>query len=48
MLLERMARDELVTEHLATHVMSLDEGPKGYDYFKNKKDNCVRAVFVPD
>ncbi|HEV7825618.1 MAG TPA: zinc-dependent alcohol dehydrogenase [Actinomadura sp.] len=48
MLLERMARDELVTEHLATHVMPLDEGPKGYDYFKNKKDNCVRAVFLPN
>jgi threonine dehydrogenase-like Zn-dependent dehydrogenase len=47
MLLERMAAGELKTEHLATHVMPLDEGPKGYDIFKNKKDNCVRAVFRP-
>jgi threonine dehydrogenase-like Zn-dependent dehydrogenase len=47
MLLERMARDELKTEHLATHTMSLDEGPRGYDMFKNKTDNCVRAVFRP-
>jgi hypothetical protein len=25
----------------------LDEGPQGYDLFKNKKDGCVRAVFQP-
>ncbi|SDY80359.1 Threonine dehydrogenase [Micromonospora pattaloongensis] len=47
MLLERMARDELITEHLATHVMPLSEAPRGYDLFKNKKEDCVRAVFTP-
>ena len=47
MLLERMARGELKTAHLATHPMPLDEGPRGYDLFKNKKDGCVRAVFQP-
>jgi threonine dehydrogenase-like Zn-dependent dehydrogenase len=47
MLLERMAKDELRTEHLMTHPMRLDDGPRGYDLFKNKKDNCVRAVFQP-
>jgi threonine dehydrogenase-like Zn-dependent dehydrogenase len=47
MLLERMARDELVTEHLATHVMALDEGPRGYRMFKDKLDGCVRTVFEP-
>jgi threonine dehydrogenase-like Zn-dependent dehydrogenase len=47
MLLERMARGELVTEQLATHVMSLDDGPKGYQMFKDKADDCVRAVFTP-
>jgi threonine dehydrogenase-like Zn-dependent dehydrogenase len=36
-----------VTEHLATHVMSLADGPKGYDIFKNKEDGCTRTVFVP-
>ena len=44
MLLERMARGEL---YLATHSMPLDEGPRGYDLFKNKKDGCVRSVFQP-
>ncbi len=47
MLLERMARGELVTEYLATHVMPLEQAPEGYRIFKEKEDNCVRAVFVP-
>ncbi|WP_346620303.1 zinc-dependent alcohol dehydrogenase [Blastococcus montanus] len=46
-LLERMQRDELVTEHLATHVMPLAEAPRGYRMFKEKEDGCVRAVFQP-
>ncbi|MGY1855343.1 zinc-dependent alcohol dehydrogenase [Modestobacter sp. SYSU DS0290] len=46
-LLERMARDELVTEHLATHVLPLSEAPRGYQMFKDKTDGCVRAVFQP-
>jgi threonine dehydrogenase-like Zn-dependent dehydrogenase len=46
-ILEHMARGELSTEHLATHVMPLDQGPRGYDMFKNKEDGCVRAVFQP-
>jgi threonine dehydrogenase-like Zn-dependent dehydrogenase len=47
MLLERMARGELVTEHLATHTMTLEDGQRGYDIFKNKEDGCVRTVFTP-
>ena len=47
MLLERMERDEILTEHLATHVLPLDEGPRAYDLFKEKKDGCVRAVLRP-
>ncbi|MHA7219243.1 zinc-dependent alcohol dehydrogenase [Arthrobacter sp. MDT1-48-3] len=46
-ILEHMARGELTTEHLATHVMPLDQGPRGYEMFKNKEDGCVRAVFQP-
>jgi len=46
-ILDRMSRDEVKTEHLATHVMPLDDGPKGYRMFKNKEDGCVRAVFRP-
>jgi len=46
-ILDLMSRDEVKTEHLATHVMSLDHGPRGYEMFKNKEDGCVRAVFRP-
>jgi threonine dehydrogenase-like Zn-dependent dehydrogenase len=46
-ILDRMSRDEVKTEHLATHVMGLDDGPKGYEIFKNKEDGCVRPVFRP-
>ena len=47
MLLGRMDSGELKTAHLATHPMPLDEGPRGYHLFKNKKDGCVRSVFHP-
>jgi threonine dehydrogenase-like Zn-dependent dehydrogenase len=47
MLLDRMAKGELVTEHLATHTMPLSQGPEGYRLFKDKVDDCVRSVFVP-
>jgi threonine dehydrogenase-like Zn-dependent dehydrogenase len=46
-ILEHMARDELTTEHLATHVLPLEEAPRGYQLFKDKQDGCVRAVFEP-
>ncbi|GAA4573309.1 zinc-dependent alcohol dehydrogenase [Planotetraspora kaengkrachanensis] len=48
MLLDLVARGELVTSHLATHIMPLDEAPLGYDMFRDKKDGCVRVVFRPD
>lgn len=47
MILERMAAGGIVTEHLATHVLPLGEGPRGYELFKTKQDDCVRAVFRP-
>ena len=47
MILDRIAAGEISTEHLATHVMPLDQGPEGYRMFKNKEDGCVRAVFQP-
>ncbi len=47
MLLERMERGELVTEHLATHTMPLTEGPRGYELFKRKEDGNIRSVFLP-
>ncbi|MER7456325.1 alcohol dehydrogenase catalytic domain-containing protein [Micromonospora sp. NPDC126480] len=48
MLLERMARDELRTEHLATHRLPLEQGALGYALFRDRRDGCVRTVFSPD
>jgi threonine dehydrogenase-like Zn-dependent dehydrogenase len=47
MLLDRVAKGEISSAHLVTHELSLDDGAKGYDLFKHKKDGCVRAIFDP-
>ncbi|WP_229402536.1 alcohol dehydrogenase catalytic domain-containing protein [Micromonospora okii] len=47
MLLERMARGEIPTGHLATHRLPLDQGAHGYDLFRDRADGCLRAVFTP-
>jgi threonine dehydrogenase-like Zn-dependent dehydrogenase len=46
-ILERIAAGDIDTEHLATHILPLSEGRRGYEMFKNKEDGCVRAVFQP-
>jgi threonine dehydrogenase-like Zn-dependent dehydrogenase len=48
MLLDRIAKGEVRTDHLATHVMPLADGSRGYEMFKAKTDGCVRAVFTPN
>ena len=40
-------RGEMDPSHLLTHPMPLEQGPRGYDLFKNKKEGCLRAVFTP-
>ncbi|SCF44341.1 zinc-dependent alcohol dehydrogenase [Micromonospora mirobrigensis] len=47
MLLRLMARDQLTTEHLATHRLPLEQGPAGYELFRDRADGCVRTVFAP-
>jgi threonine dehydrogenase-like Zn-dependent dehydrogenase len=46
-LLAHAQKGELNPAYLATHRFSLEDGPRGYDMFKHKKDGCVRAVFAP-
>lgn len=43
MLLDRIAAGQITTRHLATHVMPLDDAPRGYELFKTKEDDCTRA-----
>jgi len=47
MILDRMSKGEIDASSLLTHPMSLDDGPRGYELFKTKRDGCVRAVFQP-
>lgn len=47
MLLDRMARDEIRTEHLATHRFPLAKGPLGYELFRDRAEDCVRVVLTP-
>jgi threonine dehydrogenase-like Zn-dependent dehydrogenase len=46
-LLEHTSRGELDASFLATHRFSLEDGPRGYDIFKNKEEGCLRVVFAP-
>lgn len=46
-LLEHIAAGRLDASYLITHKLPLADAPQGYELFKNAKDDCVRAVFVP-
>jgi len=46
-LLGRIERGELNPSRIITHRMPLNEAPRGYDLFKNKKDGCEKVVLTP-
>jgi threonine dehydrogenase-like Zn-dependent dehydrogenase len=46
-MLEHVQKGELDPSILVSHRMSLEDSPKGYQLFKDKEDNCMRAVFKP-
>ena len=46
-LLDHVVKGELDPAYLVTQRFSLEEGPRGYEMFKNKEDGCVRVVFTP-
>ncbi len=45
-LLEYIAKGEADPSYLITHRLGLDQIPLGYEMFKEKKDGCIRPVFV--
>jgi threonine dehydrogenase-like Zn-dependent dehydrogenase len=47
-LLERIRKEEIDPSFIITHRMSLEEAPRGFEIFKNKKDSCVKVVMTPD
>ncbi len=46
-LLDYVQKGQLDPAYLATHRFSLEDSPRGYEMFKHKEDNCLRAVFAP-
>ena len=46
-MLEHVQAGELDPSFLLTHRMSLEDGPRGYELFKDKQDGCLRAAFAP-
>jgi threonine dehydrogenase-like Zn-dependent dehydrogenase len=47
-LLQMIENGDIDPSFVITHTMSLDDAPRGYDMFKNKKDNCIKIVLKPD
>ncbi len=43
-LLERIERGDFDPSFVITHHMSLEDAPKGYEMFREKKDECVKVV----
>jgi threonine dehydrogenase-like Zn-dependent dehydrogenase len=39
--------DPLGARALATHHLSLDDAPQGYEMFQEKSDGCVKVVLHP-
>jgi threonine dehydrogenase-like Zn-dependent dehydrogenase len=46
-LMAKIEQGELDPTFIITHRMSLDEAPRGYDLFVNKKEECVKVVLKP-
>jgi threonine dehydrogenase-like Zn-dependent dehydrogenase len=46
-LLARIEAGEIDPSFVISHRMSLEDAPKGYEIFKNKKDDCTKVVLTP-
>lgn len=47
MLLEKIEKGELDPSFIITHRLKLEDGPKAYETFRNKQDNCIKVVMKP-
>jgi threonine dehydrogenase-like Zn-dependent dehydrogenase len=46
-LLERIEKGDIDPSFVITHQLPLDEAPRGYDIFRNKKEGCIKVVLKP-
>jgi threonine dehydrogenase-like Zn-dependent dehydrogenase len=45
-LLERIERGEIDPSFVVTHRLALEDAPRGFDMFLNKRDNCEKVVLT--
>jgi threonine dehydrogenase-like Zn-dependent dehydrogenase len=46
-LLDRIARGEIDPSFVITHRFKLQDAPKAYQIFRDKKDDCIKVVMTP-
>ena len=46
-LLERVEKGDIDLAGIITHRLTLEDAPKGYDIFQQKKDDCIKVVLTP-
>ena len=46
-LLERIQNGEIDPTFIITHVLPLEDAPRGYELFKTKRDDCLKVVLKP-
>ena len=46
-LLKRIQEGEIDPSFVITHTVSLEDGPKMYETFRDKKDGCIKVVMKP-
>jgi threonine dehydrogenase-like Zn-dependent dehydrogenase len=46
-LYDRIRNGEIDPSFVISHVLPLDEAPRGYDMFINKEDDCTKVVLKP-
>jgi threonine dehydrogenase-like Zn-dependent dehydrogenase len=46
-LLDHIQNGRIDPSFVITHRLPLDEAPRGYEIFKDKKENCIKVVLKP-
>jgi S-(hydroxymethyl)glutathione dehydrogenase/alcohol dehydrogenase len=46
-LIDLVEQEKVVLNDIITHQLPLSEATRGYDIFKNKKENCTKVVLTP-
>jgi threonine dehydrogenase-like Zn-dependent dehydrogenase len=47
LLLDRIDRGEIDPSFVITHRIALDDAPKAYKTFRDKRDDCIKVVMKP-